>query len=252
MAVAYADRGANLVLMARRPDRLDMVRKECLGKPRAGGVIVYPGDVRSAQDLEGALAAGKDEFGKIDTVLANAAFSRLAPLTDVSVEEVRQQFETNVFSILELARLSKLYLESSQGTFAVLNSAAGWTSLANGIPYSMAKFSVRALTMGLRQEWGPSRIRVVDVYPPTTDSEIRKSNASGRVNQVAVDPIPDHLRVRTSWVAERIVHELVNTRREEIFVTSIVHALILTQRYLPGFYLPIARYLIGRHFDAKK
>jgi NAD(P)-dependent dehydrogenase (short-subunit alcohol dehydrogenase family) len=98
LAREFAERGARLVLVARRTERLVALASEL----RAGGseVLVCAGDVTRDGDLERATEQAQKTFGVLDVVVANAGFGVQGRLTRLSLDDVRRQFETNVFGVL--------------------------------------------------------------------------------------------------------------------------------------------------------
>src|SRR4051812_10488027 len=101
LARELASRGVSLTLIARREDRLRALASEL----EKGGirVLVRRGDVNSEGDLEAAVRATLETFGKIDIVIANAGFGVVGNFVTLSIDDYRRQFETNVFGLLKTA-----------------------------------------------------------------------------------------------------------------------------------------------------
>src|SRR5205823_2647507 len=91
--------GARLTLTARRAELLDQLaqRIAAAGAPKP---LVAPCDVTRDADPKAAVAAAVRHWGKLDVVIANAGFGVVGSLKDLSVDDYRRQFETNVFGVL--------------------------------------------------------------------------------------------------------------------------------------------------------
>src|SRR5262245_23497742 len=113
LALAWARRGATLVLSARGRERLDEVAREV---EQAGGrAIVEAGDVTDeahrARIVERAVAEG----GSLDVLVNNAGRGFYAPSLKIDIDEMRRLFELNVVAPLRLAQLAAPHLERAKG-----------------------------------------------------------------------------------------------------------------------------------------
>ena len=95
MAREYARRGADVVLTARRWERLEALALEVRARGRRA--LTVRCDVTRDGDLEAAVAEALDEFGRIDWVVANAGFGVAGAVHKLELEDFRRQFETNSF-----------------------------------------------------------------------------------------------------------------------------------------------------------
>src|SRR6185436_16532555 len=98
LARAFAREGANLVLAARRADRLAALAAEIEREGRRALSVTC--DVTRDGDLERAAAAARTAFGGIDVAVANAGFGVVGPVERLTLDDYHRQFETNVFGVL--------------------------------------------------------------------------------------------------------------------------------------------------------
>src|SRR4051794_33614857 len=98
LAREYGSRGYDLVLLARRLDRLEKLKSEL--ETRGAAVLVKGCDVTRDDDLQAAAAAARDRFGRIDVVIANAGFGVGGPVERLKLDDFKRQFETNVYGVL--------------------------------------------------------------------------------------------------------------------------------------------------------
>ena len=150
MARDFARRGANVVLLARRWERLEALALEV--RARGRGALTIRCDVTTDGDLEAAVEKTLEKYGRIDWVVANAGFGVAGAVHKLDLDDYRRQFETNIFGVLRTVRATREALIASRGAIAVMGSVMSYVSLAVSSPYSMSKHAVRALAASLRAE----------------------------------------------------------------------------------------------------
>jgi short-subunit dehydrogenase len=158
MARQLARSGAKVALAARRKDRLEGLAQSIT---QSGGVppLTLECDVTRDGDLERAVEACVQNWGKLDVAIANAGFGVTGPLKKLSLDGYRRQFETNVFGVLRTIYAALPELEKTRGNLVIIGSVAGWVSSAGASPYSMSKFALRALANAITQELKPAASR---------------------------------------------------------------------------------------------
>jgi len=231
VARVLAAQGASLVLVARRTDRL----AEQVAALAAGGTeaLAVAADVTVDGDMERAVAAAVERFGRLDVVYANAGFGVAGRVERLELDDFRRQFETNVFGVLRTFYATIAELKKTRGTFVLTGSVSAYVATPGTAAYSMSKFAVRALADALRGEVAPSGVAVVLINPGFVDSEIRKVDNRGRLHPDAKEPIPGWLRVPTDAAARSIVAP-IRRRKAERVVTGHGKLLVVAQRFFPG------------------
>ncbi len=231
LAREYARLGARVVATARREERL---RSLVEGLEAEGAQALAIGcDVTRDGDLERAVVAALDRFGRIDHVHANAGFGVAGWFHKLDLEDFRRQFETNVFGVLRTARATREALWSSGGNLALMGSVNSFISLPGNSPYCMSKASVLALAKSLRHEFRPRGVSVTLVAPGFVQSEIRQVDNSGRLAENTTDPIPTWLCADADKAARQIVRGVCR-RRRVVVVTGHGKWLVRLQRHFPG------------------
>ncbi len=244
LAREYAQRGARLALVARRVERLEALASEL----RAAGadVSVHPGDVT----IEGDIARVVKEFSSrgiaIDLVYANAGFGVAGPLPRLSLEDYRRQFETNVFGLLRTIYETLDALRSSRGRLVLVGSVAGHVAAPSASAYAMSKFAVRALSEALRGDLRRDGIGVTLVSPGFVDSDIRRTDNRGQLQEDAPDPVPAWLRVPTDVAVREIVRG-VERGKAEIVVTGHGKIIVFLSRHFPR----LVRFLLLRSYTGR-
>ncbi len=113
MAREFARRGADVVLLARRWERLEALALEVRARGRKALTIRC--DVTVDGDIEAAVEETLAELGRIDWVVANAGFGVAGAVHKLSLEDFRHQFETNVFGVLRTVQATREALIATRG-----------------------------------------------------------------------------------------------------------------------------------------
>ncbi len=239
VAREWVRRGGRVALSARRANRLDALVRELGGTARAISVAC---DVTRDGDCERAVAEIISRWGCLDLAFANAGFGVSAEFDQLSIDDYRRQFETNVYGALRVARGAFPELKRSQGLFAVTSSVLGHVSLPGGSPYAMSKFAVRAFAEALRVEWQRHGVGVTLISPGFVASEIRQVDNEGRHHPDARDPVPEWLVVPVEAAAREIA-DAFEARESERIVTRHGKVLVLLNRLFPGL---VRRFILPR------
>ena len=165
-----ADRGAKLVLAARREDRLKTLADELTAK--GAEVLWQVTDVTDRKQVESLAASAKEKFGRIDVLINNAGLMPLAPLDALKVDEWEQMIDVNIKGVLYgIAAVLPIMREQHSGHVINLSSVAGHKVFPGGAVYCATKYAVRALSEGLRMEAG-DEIRSTNISPGATSTRL--------------------------------------------------------------------------------
>lgn len=165
-AIEMARRGANVVLAARRAERLDEVAAEC----RALGVraVSVVTDVTSSDDCRRLI----ETAGDVDVLVNNAGFAVFGSISEMNPDEVRAMIETNYLGAFHCTQaVLPQMLAKRGGTIVNVSSITGLMGFARMSAYCASKFALTGFTEGLRDEVIGSGVRVALVCPGTTDTE---------------------------------------------------------------------------------
>lgn len=171
-AKEFGKRGAKVVVGARRLDRLQSLVKE-LGQPEETAVKV---DVTKREDVEKLVRTAVDVYGRIDVLVNNAGYGTVSKFEDGHVDEWDQCVDVNIKGVLYgINAVLPVFKEQKSGQIINVSSVLGRLVFpATGV-YSGTKFAVRAISEGLRQELKPYNVRVLNVSPGPTESEMLTS-----------------------------------------------------------------------------
>jgi NADP-dependent 3-hydroxy acid dehydrogenase YdfG len=162
-ALLLAERGAKLVLGARRSDRLEALADRIVA---AGGEAAYVRiDVKRRDDLSDLVKLACERYGQLDVLVNNAGLGPLSLLDDLRVEEWEEMIDVNIKGVLYgIAAALPVFRKQGFGHFVNIASTAGLITRPTMSVYSGTKFAVRAISEGLRQEAG-DRLRVTIISP---------------------------------------------------------------------------------------
>jgi NADP-dependent 3-hydroxy acid dehydrogenase YdfG len=168
-ALLLAERGAKLVLGARRTERLEALAAQIAG---AGREAVFASvDVSRRDDVAALVQLALDSFGRLDVLVNNAGVMPISPLDELRVEDWEAMIDVNIKGVL-YGIAAALPVFRAQKSGHVINTAS--TSALKVVPnmsvYSGTKMAVRAISEGLRQEAGAD-LRVTIVTPGMTSTE---------------------------------------------------------------------------------
>ncbi len=164
-----AARGADVLLGARRVDRLKAAAQEIAA---TGGNALYRAlDVTDLADMQAFIDHGAKAFGKVDVIVNNAGLMPLAPLDALKIDEWNRMIDVNIRGVLHgIAAGLPLMKRQGSGQFINVGSIASHAVWPTTAVYSATKYAVLAISEGLRQE--NKDIRVTVVSPGATESEL--------------------------------------------------------------------------------
>ncbi|HJQ26333.1 MAG TPA: SDR family NAD(P)-dependent oxidoreductase [Blastocatellia bacterium] len=156
--------GATVVLVARRKERLDALKAEI---EQAGGrALTVAADVTDAAGRARIVSETMAAFGRIDALVNNAGYGQRGPIEMVSVEVIRENFETNLFSLIALTQLViPIMRKQASGRIVNISSVAGRIARPLSSVYDATKHALEAISDGLRGELAPFGIQVVIIEP---------------------------------------------------------------------------------------
>jgi len=231
LAMEIARRGGDVALAARREERLKSLSDEIRQMGRRALALTC--DVTRNGDLEKAAQETRDEFGRIDCVVANAGFGVIGGFDRLSLEDFRRQFETNVFGVLRTIQATRNDLIASAGCLAIIGSVNGYIAQPGLSAYAMSKFALLALADSLRYELKSHGVAVLHIAPGFIDTEIRKVDNKGIYHPEARDRVPVRLRMPAEEAARQIADAILK-RQSNLVITGLGKLSVFLQRHFPA------------------
>ncbi len=167
-----AQRGAKIVLGARRTDRLSALAESI--ESQGGAVRIRKLDVTSLEDTQDFADFAVAEFGHVDVIINNAGVMPLSPLASLKVDEWNRMIDVNIRGVLHgIAAVLPGMEARGSGQIINIASIGAHAVSPTAAVYCATKYAVRAISDGLRQE--TDRIRVTVVSPGVVESELADS-----------------------------------------------------------------------------
>ena len=214
-ARVLAAAGANVILGARRTDRLEALAAEIAA---AGGNVRFRAlDVTSLADMEAFVKFAEAEFGRNDVLVNNAGLMPLSPLNALKIDEWDRMIDVNIRGVLHgIAAGLPLMEAQSAGHVVNIASIGAHQVFPTSAVYCATKFAVWAISDGLRQE--TDKIRVTTICPGVTTSELaetithegsREGMKSFRETAIPASAIANAILYAVSQPAEVDVSEII-------------------------------------------
>jgi len=179
-ALALAEEGAALALVARRRDRLEALAERIGGGART---LVIEADITDLAQAQGAVAATVAELGRLDVLVNNAGVMLLGPIVDAPIEEWQRMVQLNLLGLLYCTHAALPHLLAAADTeprsvadVVNVSSTAGRVARVNSGVYNATKFGVGAFSESLRQEVTTRHVRVTLIEPGATATELAFQN----------------------------------------------------------------------------
>lgn len=200
-ALLLADRGARLVLGARRSERLaDLVARIEQG---GGEAVQARTDVTVRDDLHAMVALADERFGRLDVLVSNAGVGTISPLDDLRVDEWDRMVDVNIKGVLHgIGAALPVFRAQGTGHFITTASTAAFRIVPNMAIYAGTKFAVRAICEGLRQEAGAA-LRVTTVSPGVIGTDFAEASTNPQV-RAQIAEMRDRIAIPPEAIARAI------------------------------------------------
>ncbi len=200
-AILLAERGAKVVLGARRPDRLAALADRITG---AGGDAAHTRvDVRRRDDLSAFVKLACERYGKLDVLVSNAGVAPTSLLDELRVEDWDEMIDVNVRGVLYgIAAALPVFRNQGFGHFVHTASTAGLITRPTMAVYSGTKSAVRAISEGLRQEAG-DKLRVTIITPGFVHTNLADSMTNPEVKAQTMETM-DRMAIPPEAIARAI------------------------------------------------
>lgn len=179
-AARLASVGWDVWASARRPEELDDLQ--------AAGCRTIALDVTDEDSMGGAVEALLAGAGRIDALVNNAGYSQSGAVESLSLDDVRRQFETNVFGLVRLTQLVLPTMRRQRsGRVVNIGSMGGKLTFPGGGAYHASKYAVEALSDALRFEVAGFGVKVVLIEPGLITTAFEKTARAGMASYLGGD-----------------------------------------------------------------
>lgn len=229
IAKLFAENGARVALLSRDSGRAEAARAR-IGF--AGQTMALACDVRHREEIDRAIGLTLHHFQRIDIWVNNAGRGILTSLDGVTMADVREVFETNLFGALEgMKAIIPVMKQQGGGAIINISSVAGHIPLPFHSIYSGTKFAMNAIGKATRIELAAAGINVLTVCPGYVRTDFGVNAIKGE----------DYKAVRPKSVrgisVERVARATLNgysKGKREVVVPWFMHPVIKLYQLFPG------------------
>lgn len=202
--------GYDVIVGARRTDRLDALKSDLEAQFPERSVTALPLDVTDAASVQAFAAA----IERVDVIVNNAGGAiGNESIAEADIADWQRMYDTNVLGVLRVtqALLPKLR-ESPSATVVTIGSVAAIFPYVGGAGYNAAKYAVRAITRVLRLELHGEPIRVAEIDPGMVETEFSvvrmrgDEEAAAKVYEGVESLTADDIADAVTWVVTRPPH----------------------------------------------
>lgn len=237
IALAFAKRGAKLVLVARDAARLEEAAADVIAT--GSEVLTVTADITRDEDVRRMLDETIARFGRLDVLVNNAGKSARGKLLDVSLDDYRALWELNFLSLVRCTQAAAPHLIASKGHIVNIGSLASKSASRYIGAYATSKFPVAAFSQQLRLELAGDGVHVLLVCP----GPIQREDAGSRYGD-EMATLPESAKkpgagvkikgLRPEAVAERIVRA-VERRELELVLPPKARLLFAISAWSPAW-----------------
>lgn len=226
-AKEFAKLKCNLVLVARRKQKLELLAEE-LKKDYQVDILTFKVDVRNYEEVESFYNNLPAEWKQIEILINNAGLARgLDKFYEGKVEDWNEMIDTNIKGLIYVSRvIIPQMVERESGHIINIGSTAGHDTYPMGNVYAATKFAVKALSQSFRIDLLDKGIKVSSVDPGMVETEFSKVRFSGdeerakKVYQGLTPLSPDDVADAVVYCATRPKHVNIN----QIILTPLAQA----------------------------
>ncbi|ACF13249.1 short-chain dehydrogenase/reductase SDR [Chloroherpeton thalassium ATCC 35110] len=166
-----SERGAKVVLVARRAERIEKLAEEI--QEKGGQALAVTTDVTDASQVQKLVDAAVEAFGRIDVMINNAGLMQQSPLEINKMDEWDNMIDVNIKGVLYgIAAVLPQMKKQKSGHIINVSSVAGHKVIPGGTVYCATKHAVRAISEGLRMEIKQYNLRTTTISPGAVDTEL--------------------------------------------------------------------------------
>jgi short-subunit dehydrogenase len=229
--IEFAKKGASLVLVARRKNKLEEMQKT-LGKFDVK-TLVCECDVSQKSQAQKMSKEVLDVFGRVDVLVNNAGFAIYGTVSELTIEDIESQMATNYFGMVYCTKyLLPKMLEQNSGHIVNVASVAASFGLPGIASYCASKFAMLGFSEGLRHELHGTKVGVTVVSPIMVKTNFFDHQSFEKMPKYS----PTTLSAQT--VAKAVVSAAASPRLE-IIVPSIIRGAVWAKHTFPYIINPI-------------
>ena len=242
-AIEFAKKGAQIILVARRKNKLEELEKE-ITKFNVSTMICQC-DISDKSQVSKISATVLDKFGSIDILVNNAGFAIYGSVYDLTIEEIESQMKTNYFGMIYCIKyFLPSMIKKRSGHIVNVASVAASFGLPGIASYCASKFAMLGFSEGLKHELKGTGVDITVVSPIMVRTDFFDHPSFEKMSKYS----PTSLSSKT--VAKTIL-KAANSKRLEIIVPSIVRGAVWMKHTFPYVINPILGSAFKKQLDSE-
>ncbi|QFP75232.1 SDR family NAD(P)-dependent oxidoreductase [Deinococcus sp. AJ005] len=214
-AIALAEHGAAVALVARRKDRLDELAGRIEGM--GGKVAVIVSDLAQAGQGAEVVAQAIAALGRLDIVVNNAGVMLLGPLAGGDPSDLQRMMDLNVTALMHLSQAALETMKPQKsGHIVNISSVSGRGASPLSAGYSASKWAVGGFSEGLRQEAKQDRIRVTVIEPGVVATELTDHITHTQTKDMYEGRIKDMEMLQSEDIAAAVIYAVTQPERVNV------------------------------------
>lgn len=211
LAKRLSQRNHNLILVARNRAELESVQNEIQTQTRKTPLIIVC-DVTNEEDVKKMANIIRERYSHIDVLVNNAGIGVSKTLEKISNDEMRRQFETNVFGVFNCTKALISALKNSPAGYILnVGSLLGKVSFAQTSVYSATKFALDGFTQGFRNEIRGGNIKVGHFMPGPMNTSFREESGGDSIK------VPVLLIINPQRAA-KVIEKMIIHRKRSVYM----------------------------------
>jgi len=231
-ALALSKAGAKVAIGARRTDKLEQLKNEI--KKNGGEVLSHKLDVTKKDDCNAFVDQAIKKWGTVDILVNNAGFVIYGKVSELTIEEIESQMETNYFGMIYCTKNFLPHMvEQDQGHIVNVASVGASFGVPGVASYCATKFAMLGFSEGLKHELSGTGVDVTVVSPIMVDTPLFDHPSFENFSKRSTIAILSPEKVAN------IILKAANSSRLEIVVPSVARAGIWAKQNFPFLINPI-------------
>lgn len=234
LALQLAAYGAWLVLASRNVERLERLVSIC--RDRGGKALVVATDVANEDQCRNMIEKAVTEYGRIDTLIANAGYGIGGLFQDHdNLESFKSVMDVNLMGSVYCAFHALPHIKRTKGRIVGVSSILGKVAVWGHPSYSASKFAMAGFFDNLRNELAGTGVSVTMIYPGMTATNFAGNVVQADGTTLGEDgrKIYDDKTMTTSTCARHIIKAMAK-RKREIILTGLGRFAVIVNKFFPG------------------
>ncbi len=157
--------GGNAIITSRSQSAADEAARQLNSAGHPGKALGREADVRDLESQRAAIKAGKEAFGGVDIVVANAGVGHFAPIQELTAEQWQETIDINLTGVFNSVKAGMDELIANEGYLITIASLAGTNFFAKGSAYNASKFGLVGFTQAVMLDVRQHNVKVSTIMP---------------------------------------------------------------------------------------